>query len=94
WSHELGRRAGSGVMTTDGGLTFSGDADGNFLGLDTATGKTLWHAGTGGNISSTPITYELDGKQVVLMSSGGVMYTWMLPGAPATARKPITKAAK
>lgn len=94
WSHELGRRAGSGVMTTDGGLTFSGDADGNFLGLDTATGKTLWHAGTGGNIASTPITYELDGKQVVLMSSGGVMYTWILPSSPATAHKPTTKVAK
>ena len=84
WSHELGRRAGSGVLTTDGGVTFSGDADGNFLGLDTATGKTLWHAGTGGNIASTPITYMLDGKQVVMMSSGGVLYAWTLPGdAPA-----------
>lgn len=96
WSHELGRRAGSGVLTTEGGLTFSGDADGNFLGLNTATGKTLWHSGTGGNISSTPITYELDGKQVVLMSSGGVLYAWTLPGAPSAPTKDTStkKAAK
>ena len=79
WTHELGRRAGSGVMTTDSGLTFSGDSSGNFLALETATGKTLWHAGTGGQIASSPITYELDGKQVVLMSSGSVLYAWTLP---------------
>ena len=58
---------------------FSGDASGNFLGLDTATGKTLWHAGTGSQIGSTPITYELDGHQVVLMSSGSVLYAFTMP---------------
>jgi alcohol dehydrogenase (cytochrome c) len=79
WSHELGRRAGSGVLTTDSGLTFSGDSNGNFLALETATGKTLWHAASGSQIASTPISYELDGKQVVLMSSGSVMYAWTLP---------------
>ena len=79
WEHELGRRGGSGVLTTASGLTFSGDASGNFLALDTATGKTLWHAGTGAQIASTPITYELDGRQVVLMSSGSVLYAFSLP---------------
>jgi alcohol dehydrogenase (cytochrome c) len=79
WSHELGRRAGSGVLTTASGITFSGDGEGNFLALDTTTGKTLWHAGTGSQIASTPISYELDGKQVVLMSSGSVLYAWTLP---------------
>lgn len=79
WSHDLGGRAGSGVLTTASGLTFSGDASGNFLALDTATGKTLWHAGSGGQITSTPITYELDGHQVVLTSGGGVLFAWTLP---------------
>ena len=59
WAHELGPgAAGSGVLTTDSGLTFTGDALGNFLALDTATGKTLWHAGSGANIQSSPITYD------------------------------------
>jgi len=39
----------------------------------------LWHAGAGGQISSTPMTYELDGHQVVLMSGGSVLYAWTLP---------------
>ena len=79
WEHELGRRAGSGVLTTESGLAFSGDASGNFLGLDTSTGKTLWHSVMGGQIASTPITYELEGHQVVLMSNGSVLYAWTLP---------------
>ena len=34
-------------MTTDSGLTITGDGYGNVLALDTSNGKTLWHAGTG-----------------------------------------------
>lgn len=80
WTHPLGeRRAGSGVLTTDGGVAFTGDGYGNFLALDTTSGKTLWHAGSGGTIASSPITYQLDGHQVVLMSSSGVLYAWGLP---------------
>ena len=80
WSHEVGSGgSGAGVLTTDSGLTFTGDAQGNFLALDTATGKTLWHAGSGGFIGSSPTTYEIDGKQYVLTSSGGVLFAWKLP---------------
>ncbi len=94
WSHELGQRAGSGVLTTEGGLTFTGDSAGNFLALDTATGKTLWHAGAGGQIASSPISYELDGHQYILTSGGNVMFAWRLPDAPAaTAAKRTPTAA-
>jgi alcohol dehydrogenase (cytochrome c) len=80
WSHEVGPGgSGAGVLTTDSGLTFTGDALGNFLALDSSDGKTLWHAGSGEHIVSSPITYELDGRQYVLTSSGGVMFAWALP---------------
>jgi len=82
WSHDLGPEgSGAGVLTTDSGLTFTGDAMGNFLALDSKSGKTLWHAGSGSHIESSPITYELDGRQYVLMSSGGVLFAWALPEA-------------
>ncbi len=82
WSHELGPGgSGAGVLTTDSGLTFTGDAQGNFLALDSGDGKTLWHAGSGSRIQSSPITYELDGRQYLLTSSGGVLFAWALPQA-------------
>jgi len=80
WTHAVGPGSpGAGVLTTDSGLTFSGDNSGNFLALDSSDGKTLWHAGSGASIVSSPATYELDGRQYVLMSSGGVLFAWALP---------------
>jgi alcohol dehydrogenase (cytochrome c) len=79
WNHELGGESGAGVLTTESGLTFTGDSTGNFLALDSSDGKTLWHAGSGSHIVSSPTTYELDGRQYVLTSSGSVLFAWALP---------------
>ena len=66
-------------MTTATGLSVTGDAHGNMLILDSSNGKTLWHAGTGSPIQSSPISYELDGRQYVVTSSGGLLFAWALP---------------
>ncbi len=79
WSHDIGDGASAGVLTTDSGVTFTGDSSGNVLALDSNDGKTLWYAGTGGQIASSPITYELDHRQYVLTSGGGVLFAWSLP---------------
>lgn len=79
WTHSSGEDDGAGVLTTDGGITFTGDAEGNVLALNTSTGKTLWHAGTGSKMLSSPITYMLDGRQYVLTGNGGVLFAWALP---------------
>jgi alcohol dehydrogenase (cytochrome c) len=80
WSHELGAGgSGAGVLRTDSGLTFTGDAAGNVLALDTSNGKTLWNAGAEPDMESSPITYELDGRQYLVTSSGGVLVAWRLP---------------
>lgn len=80
WTHELGSGgSGAGVLTTESGLTFTGDAQGSVLALRTSDGKTLWHAGMGQGMQSSPVTYELDGRQFVLSSGGSVMFAWALP---------------
>ncbi len=80
WTHELGPGgSGAGVLTTDSGLVFTGDALGNVLALATTDGKTLWHAGAGAPMESSPITYELDSRQYVVTGSGGVLFAWALP---------------
>jgi alcohol dehydrogenase (cytochrome c) len=84
WSHEVGPGgSGAGVLTTDSGLTFTGDAHGNILALQTRDGRTLWHSGTGAPMQTSPITYELDGRQYVVTGSGGVMFAWALPQTQA-----------
>jgi len=92
WSHDIGTGAGAGVLTTDSGLTFTGDSTGNILALDTRDGKTLWHAGTGEQIQSSPMTYELDGRQYVLTGSGSVLFAWALPEGMTAAKPAAPKA--
>ena len=58
-----------GVLSTAGNLVFVGDAAGKFMALDPATGKTLWEQQTMPGVA-TPVTYELDGKQYVVVMAG------------------------
>jgi alcohol dehydrogenase (cytochrome c) len=80
WTHELGTGTPTaGILTTASGLLFTGDLKENVLVLETSTGKTLWHAGLGARISTSPISYELGGRQYVLLSAGSVLFAWALP---------------
>jgi alcohol dehydrogenase (cytochrome c) len=79
----------AGVLTTASGLAFSGDAEGNFLALDSRTGKLLWHFQMGSALHGTsPITYMLDGRQHVLVPAGTTLTAWALSDSP---RVPATR---
>jgi alcohol dehydrogenase (cytochrome c) len=83
WSHDLGERdASAGVLTTDSGLVFTGDSATNVLALRTSDGATLWHS-TIGRVGNSPITYELDGRQYVVVGGGSALYAFGLPESPA-----------
>jgi len=80
WTHEVGAGgSGAGVLTTDSGITVTGDAEGSVLILNTRNGETLWHAGSGEPMVSSPISYEIDGRQYIVTSSGSVLFAWALP---------------
>jgi alcohol dehydrogenase (cytochrome c) len=69
----------SGVLSTAGGLVFTGDAEGNFMSLDAASGKILWHFQCGASIYASPMTYAIDGKQYVAIAAGSTLFAFGLP---------------
>jgi alcohol dehydrogenase (cytochrome c) len=69
----------SGVLSTAGGLVFTGDAEGNFIALDAASGKALWHFQAGGSVYSSPMSFAVDGKQYVAVAAGSTLFAFGLP---------------
>jgi alcohol dehydrogenase (cytochrome c) len=69
----------SGVLSTAGGLVFSGDAEGNFIAFDAATLKPLWHFQMGGAVYAAPMAFAVDGKEYVAIAAGSAIYTFGLP---------------
>ena len=79
WSHPIGDGPGTaGVLTTSTGLTFTGDVPGNFMALRTSDGTTLWHSAIG-RVGNAPITYQLDGKQFIVVGGGSSLHAFALP---------------
>ena len=69
WKHEQ-RAATTSLVATGGGLVFGGDEDGRFHAFDQDTGEVLWTVDLGSSVSGFPITYAVDGRQYVAISTG------------------------
>ena len=62
-----------GPVVTAGGLIFIGATcyDKKFRALDKATGKLLWETTLPAAGNATPATYEVNGRQFVVIAAGG-----------------------
>jgi quinoprotein glucose dehydrogenase len=61
-----------GPMATAGGLTFTAAAlDPHLRAFDSDTGKELWTVELPASAQSTPMTYEWNGKQYIVICAGG-----------------------
>lgn len=70
WKYE--QRAGTmGLVATGSNLLFGGDTNGHFRALDADTGKVLWEVNLGSSVSGPPISYAVNGKQYIAVSTGG-----------------------
>ena len=59
------------VLTTGGGLLFSGGTnDRYFRAFDAKTGKILWQQRTNSGVTGVPTSYEIDGVQYIAVQSG------------------------
>src|SRR6266540_2110351 len=60
----------SAMLSTGGGLLFTGKETGEFIALDAATGRQLWQFQTGSGINAMPVTFTQKGRQYVTVLSG------------------------
>jgi alcohol dehydrogenase (cytochrome c) len=78
WRHPYyGPGGGGGVLTTAGGLVFTGDGGGNLVAHDAATGKPLWNSRIGG-VTNAPQTFLLDGRQYLIAATGDTLWAFVL----------------
>lgn len=74
WLHEQ-RAATLSLVATGGGLVFGGDANGRFRAFDQETGTVLWEINLGSPVSGFPISYAVNGRQFIAVSTGGAATT-------------------
>ncbi len=80
WEYPIDSSPGRpGVLTTGGGLLFSGSGDGYFFALDQETGESLWHLSVGGRVHAGPMTFSVDGRQYVSVAASHALFTFALP---------------
>jgi alcohol dehydrogenase (cytochrome c) len=73
WEFRVHMPPWCGVLSTAGGLVFSGTMEGDFFALDAVTGNLLWRIQTGGAIWANPISYMSEGKQYIVVSAGSAL---------------------
>jgi len=80
WDFKIFQRSlAAGVLATGGQVLFGAIRDGNVVALDARSGKYLWHFQTGANVSASPMTYEVGGRQFMAISAGNALYAFALP---------------
>jgi alcohol dehydrogenase (cytochrome c) len=58
------------VVTTAGGVVFVGDLERRFRAVNVRTGETLWQTRLATSVQGFPITYAVDGRQYVAVTTG------------------------
>jgi alcohol dehydrogenase (cytochrome c) len=70
WTVEQRSHFLTGLLSTGGGLLVAGDLDRRAQILDVATGELLWQTRLPTSVQGYPITYAVDGKQYIAITTG------------------------
>ena len=71
WQNKVPQPMMGGALATAGGLTFTGEGNGNFNAYDSKSGKLLWQFNGGAGCNSAPMTFTHGGEQFVAVACGG-----------------------
>lgn len=68
----VGTPSNGGPLATGGGLMFIGAALDNYIrAYDSQTGELVWQERTDAGVNANPMSYEVDGRQIVVAQVGG-----------------------
>lgn len=70
WSFQQRSPFLSAVLSTGGGVAFIGDFDRVFKAVDVRSGKILWQTKLGNTVQGYPVSFSLDGKQYIAVTTG------------------------
>ena len=71
WTFATNYPNASSLLATASDLIFAGDLEGYAFALDAKSGEKLWSFNTGGKIASPPVSFSIDGRQYIAISTGG-----------------------
>ncbi len=71
WQNKVPQPMMGGALATAGGLTFTGEGNGNFNAYESKSGKLLWQFNGGAGCNSAPMTFTHGGEQFIAVACGG-----------------------
>ena len=70
WSYTQRAPFMTAAISTAGGVVFAGDLDRRFRAFDARTGAILWETRLSTSVQGFPVTFSVDGKQYVAVTTG------------------------